>query len=161
MDMLASACDITKASFYHRYPNKIELTKDVLSWTHEKIAKSLFSIADDSLLDPESKLALMGEKASRLFQDGAIGCLMAVVAIDASYTNSELMEPIRAFLNEWAQAFSKVFSQQYGTTSELPLARQLVAEYEGAILMARIYDDSRIIDSVTERALQRLKAETA
>lgn len=41
MDMLAAACDLTKATFYHHYSNKDELMKDVLIWTHERIGKAL------------------------------------------------------------------------------------------------------------------------
>ncbi len=36
-------------------------------------------------------------------------------------------------------------------------ARQLVADYEGAILLARIYNDPSYIDAVTRRAIEQLK----
>ncbi len=104
MDMLSSACGLTKASFYHHYPNKEALLRDVLEWTHQRLAETLFSIAYDPLLTPRERLEKLGRKAARLFQDDSIGCLMGVVAVDASYGRSELMAPIRSFLDDWAQA---------------------------------------------------------
>lgn len=54
MEMLSSACGLTKASFYHHYPNKEALLRDVLEWTHQRLAETLFSIAYDPLLTPAS-----------------------------------------------------------------------------------------------------------
>lgn len=156
MDMLAKACDLTKATFYHHYSNKEELMKDVLMWTHERIGKSLFTIAEDESMSPTERLALMGKKSKKLFQDDSIGCLMGVVAIDATYTKAELMAPIRAFLDDWALALSKIFIRKLGKKEAQRTARQLVAEYEGAILMARIYNEPAMIDAVTQKALVRL-----
>ncbi|MNC83255.1 hypothetical protein D3C75_1371140 [compost metagenome] len=43
-----------------------------------------------------------------------------------------------------------------GEERAVQLGKQLVADYEGAILLARIYGDASLIDAVTERALGRL-----
>lgn len=159
MDALAAACGLTKASFYHHYPNKESLLRDVLAWTHERIGKALFAIAFDEELAPHERLAKIGHKAGKLFQDDAIGCLMAVVAVDATYGKSELMEPIRSFLDDWAAAFANLYRPDFGEEQAGELGRQLVADYEGAILLARIYNAPAYIDAVTRRALQQLQAQ--
>ncbi|UJJ32697.1 TetR/AcrR family transcriptional regulator [Halopseudomonas maritima] len=157
MDSLSAACGLTKASFYHHYPNKEALLRDVLSWTHERMREILFAIADDESMAPAERLQRMGSKAQKLFRDNTIGCLMGVVAVDATYARSELMEPIRAFMDEWAAALARIFSEQLPDTDAAKVGRQLVADYEGAILMARIYGDASYIDGVTERALTQLR----
>ncbi len=63
MEMLSSACGLTKASFYHHYPNKEALLRDVLEWTHQRLAETLFSIAYDPLLTPRERLEKLGRKA--------------------------------------------------------------------------------------------------
>jgi len=156
MDMLSGACGLTKASFYHHYPSKESLLRDVLEWTHQKIGKALFAVARDEKLSPTERLATMGRKAAKLFQDDAIGCLMGVVAVDASYGHEGLIEPIRAFMDDWADAFAQIFTESVGEERAMQLGKQLVADYEGAILLARIYGDASLIDTVTERALARL-----
>ncbi len=162
MDALSSACGLTKASFYHHYPNKEALLRDVLDWTHERLKQSLFSIAFDESLAPQERLTSMGRKAKRLFQDdSSIGCLMGVVAVDATYGKVELMEPIRRFLDDWTAAFAKLYSITHSPTEAHNLARQLVADFEGAILLARIYGDPSYIDAVTERGLRQLEPAAA
>ncbi|MNB95921.1 putative HTH-type transcriptional regulator YxaF [compost metagenome] len=158
MDALSSACGLTKASFYHHYPNKESLLRDVLGWTHERLKQSLFSIAFDENLAPQERLTSMGCKAKKLFQDDSIGCLMGVVAVDATYGKVELMEPIRLFLDDWTAAFAKLYSAGYSQEEAQRLARQLVADFEGAILLARIYGDPSYIDAVTERGLHQLES---
>lgn len=158
MDALSSACGLTKASFYHHYPNKESLLRDVLGWTHERLKQSLFSIAFDENLAPQERLTSMGRKAKKLFQDDSIGCLMGVVAVDATYGKVELMEPIRLFLDDWTAAFAKLYCAGYSQEEAQRLARQLVADFEGAILLARIYGDPSYIDAVTERGLHQLES---
>ncbi|MGE7955146.1 TetR/AcrR family transcriptional regulator [Pseudomonas sp. NPDC089530] len=158
MDVLAEACGFTKASFYHHYPNKESLLRDVLEWTHQSIGQALFATAFDEKLTPAERLTKMGRKAARLFQDDSIGCLMGVVAVDAAYGKSALMAPIRAFFDDWAQAFAQLFRDRFDEAQAMALGRQLVADYEGAILLARIYADPVYIEAVTQRALDSLKA---
>lgn len=158
MDELSSACGLTKASFYHHYPNKEALLRDVLEWTHERLKQTLFAIAVDEKMTARERLASMGRKAKRLFQDDSIGCLMGVVAVDATYGKVELMEPIRRFLDDWTAAFAVLYRTAYSEAEAHGLARQLVADFEGAILLARIYGDPSYIDAVTERGLRQLAA---
>lgn len=157
MDTLASACGLTKASFYHHYPNKESLLRDVLEWTHQIIKQTLFALAFDEKLAPGERLEKMGRKALRLFQGEATGCLMGVIAIDATYGKSELMQPIRNFLDEWAKTLAHLFASRFDEAQALAMGRQLVADYEGAILLARIYGDPGYIEQVTRRALVAFK----
>lgn len=63
------------------------MLRDVLKLTHEGMASGLFAIAYQDDLTPVERLEKMGRKASRLFQSDTVGCLMAVVGVDASYGN--------------------------------------------------------------------------
>jgi TetR/AcrR family transcriptional repressor of nem operon len=158
MDVLAAACGFTKASFYHHYPNKEALLRDVLDWTHQVISHTLFAVAFDEKLTPEERLTKMGRKAAKLFQQDSIGCLMGVVAVDATYGKSDLMTPIRSFFDAWSKAFAHLLKDRVDEAQALQTARQWVADYEGAILLARVYGDAAYIDAVTARAVQHLSA---
>lgn len=157
MDMLSNACGLTKASFYHHYPNKEALLRDVLEWTHEQVARSLFVIAYDDSLAALERLRKIGTKINRLFQDEVIGCLMGVVAVDASYMACDLMPPIRRFLEDWARALAHIYRSRFDEEEALRRGWQSVADYEGAILLARIQGDPWYIDAVTRRALEQMQ----
>lgn len=156
MDMLSTACGLTKASFYHHYPSKDGLLQDVLKWTHEGIAGVLFSIAYQEDLTPAERLEKMVRKAMPLFQSDTIGCLMAVVAIDASYGKPQLLAPIRAFFDEWANTFAHLYACCCDEQDALAWGQQLVADIEGAILLTRIQGGQGYLERVMARAVDQL-----
>lgn len=151
MDMLASACELTKASFYHHYPNKEALARDVLQRTHAIINETLFAIAYDTSLAPAERLARMNTKARKLFMEDSIGCLMGVITIDATYAVPELMPPIRQFIDDWTSALTQLLSSRLPEPQARQLARQSVADFEGAILLSRIDGNSECFDRVCQR----------
>lgn len=153
MDTLAAACDLTKASFYHHYPNKESLMSDVLKWTHERVNEAMFSIAYDQSQPELKRFQDMAKRAKGLFKEDGIGCLMGVIAIDATYALPNLMPQIRSFLDVWAQALAQLFMGTMNKAAALEYAQQTVSDYEGAILVGRIYGDFSCFDHVTERVL--------
>ncbi|MED7666690.1 TetR/AcrR family transcriptional regulator [Pseudomonas moraviensis subsp. stanleyae] len=153
MDALAQACELTKASFYHHYRSKESLMNDVLSWTHQQISERLFSIAYREDLSGAERFRLMARHSKKLFIEGAIGCLMGVIAVDAAYSVKALMPQIREFMGEWAAALANIFSEQVPSSTALEHGERAVADYEGAILLSRIHNDSSYIDRVSERWL--------
>ncbi|HEP8424946.1 TPA: TetR/AcrR family transcriptional regulator [Pseudomonas aeruginosa] len=151
MDALAGACGLTKASFYHHYPNKEALMGDVLVWTHEWVEEKVFSIAYDESRPILKRFQDMASKAKKLYKDESIGCLMGVIAVDATYSLPELMPKIRQFLDAWAEALAHLFESKMPKSAALKQAKQTVADYEGAILLSRIYGDFSCFDRATER----------
>lgn len=158
MDMLASACELTKASFYHHYPNKESLAREVLQRTHAIINDALFAIAYDSSLPPAERLARMNAKARKLFMEDSIGCLMGVITVDAAYAVPELMPPIRQFIDDWAAALAHLLAGRLPENDARQLAQQTVADFEGAILLSRIYGNDECFERVCERITGYLTA---
>ena len=151
MDMLASACELTKASFYHHYPNKEALARDVLQRTHAIVNDTLFAIAYDSSQTPAERLARMNAKARKLFMEDSIGCLMGVITVDASYAVPELMPPIRQFIDDWVAALAHLLGARLPENDARQLAQQTVADFEGAILLSRIYGNGECFERVCGR----------
>lgn len=152
MDTLAAACELTKATFYHHYPNKESLMGDVLRWTHNRIETAVFSIAYDESQSTSDRFKKMAKKSESLFKEDGIGCLMGVIAIDATYALPDLMPLIRAFLDSWADALAHLLMEEnMNKAVALRHAQQAVADYEGAILISRIYENFSCFDRVTER----------
>lgn len=156
MDALASACELTKASFYHHYANKESLLRDVLSWTHEQIASKLFAIAYKENIPAAERLAHMNRNAKKLFREDSVGCLMGVISIDATYAATGLMPLIRKFFDDWSAALEHIFSEHMPGDKARELASQTVADYEGAILLARVYENPVYFDRAGERAANYL-----
>lgn len=88
--------------------------------------------------------------------DGPIGCLMGVIAVDAPGASPKLLTAVQAFFDEWAQAFAHLYRCHWPAPQAERLGQQMVALYEGAILMARTYQDPQRIRQAGELALSWL-----
>ncbi|NNA01106.1 TetR/AcrR family transcriptional regulator [Pseudomonas lundensis] len=157
MGDLAQACGLTKASFYHHYRSKDVLLEQILIHTHESLRVTMFKVAFDDSLTPVDRLQLIGVKTRKLFSSGSIGCLMGVIAIDVAYSLPHLLVPIRLFMEEWALALAHIFIERFSPEEALAKARRAVADYEGAMLMARVSGELGPIDAVTDSAIAHFK----
>ena len=119
--------------------------------------EKVFSIAYDESRPVLKRFQDMASKAKKLYKDGSIGCLMGVISVDASYSLPELMPKIRLFLDSWVAALTHLFESRMPRPSALKQARQTVADYEGAILLSRIYGNFNCFDGATERVVALLR----
>lgn len=158
MDALAMACGLSKGAFYHHYSNKETLALEVLQWTHERVASRIFSIAYEDESDSANRLKRMHQKTKKLFGEDPSGCLMGIVSVDALHSVPGLMIEVRSFFAAWVGAFEHIYCKHHSAALSRSLAEQTVAEYEGAILMARIFEgrSNMLLDSVGARCLSHI-----
>lgn len=161
LETLAKACGLSKGSFYHYYSNKEMLAVDVLKWTHARIEARLFSIAYDESISPLERMERMNRKTLKLFSEEPSGCLMGIVSVDALHSVASLVPTIKAFFEAWTQALFHLLVQVHPMSQARELAEHLVADYEGAVLMDRLYSscNSRFLRRVGERAAAALNPE--
>ena len=95
------------------------------------------------------------EKA--LLSDGNI---MGNIGVETARVIPEFAEHIRDFYNEWMSAVENIFKEITNVEDAKKLAEQTVAEFEGAVMMSRIFKDSKFIKNAYERLLNRFAAYT-
>ncbi len=156
MEILAKACGLTKASFYYYYPSKEALLMDVLELTGQYLNSHLFKLDQQDELSISQQFELMHERAIRFFSDEVKGCLIGIISIEARYQSAEILEKIRAIFLDWEMAFYQLFKQQLTVHEAKILAKQSLADYEGAILMYRLNDELFYLDQVKQRILKQL-----
>lgn len=150
MAMLASACDLTKGAFYYEYQDKESLVADMLSYVHQLVDHKLFSLVYEAGT-VQMRYQRLHEQAVKFFSQGGMGCLMAVIGGEARYLSPSLLGLTRQFLSRWQQTMQVLFDEVYPKAQADALAKQSVADYEGAILLGRIYDDPSYLQAVYER----------
>lgn len=89
--------------------------------------------------------------ACKLFMKDSIGCLMGVITVDTAYAVPELMPPIRQFIDDWVAALTHLQAEHLTENDARQLAQQTVADFEGAILLSRIYGNGEFFAWVCER----------
>lgn len=97
------------------------------------------------------------ERAVQFFSYGVKGCLVGILSIEALYQSNDILEKIRAIFQDWEMAFYQLFKIQLTENEAKILAKQSLADYEGAILMYRLNDDLFYLDQVKQRILKQLQ----
>ncbi|MEZ5053686.1 MAG: TetR/AcrR family transcriptional regulator [Chitinophagales bacterium] len=153
---IAAACGLLKGSLYHYFPSKEALMSAVIQYAHEFFKKEVFSIAYDTNLTPQQRMEKMFKKSERaLVSDGNI---MGNIGVETARAIPEFAEHIRDFYTEWMGAVEFVFREITNEEDAKKLAEQTVAEFEGAVMMTRIFKDTKYIKNAYERLLNRFAA---
>ena len=158
MEMLAKACGLTKASFYYYYPSKEALLLDVLELTQHYLNSHLFKLNENTQISAAEYFDQMHTRAVQFFSYEVKGCLVGMLSLEARYHSADLLDKIRAIFQHWEMAFYQLFRLQLQEDEAKILAKQSVADYEGAILMYRLNDDLFYLDQVKQRILKQLAA---
>lgn len=156
MEILAQACGLSKASFYYYYPSKEALLMDVLELTRQYLNTHLFKLNQQDEISISQQFEQMHERAIQFFSDEVKGCLIGIISIEARYQSEQIVEKIRLIFQDWQMAFYQLFKMQLAEHEAQVLAKQSLADYEGAILMYRLNDDLFYLDQVKQRILKQL-----
>jgi AcrR family transcriptional regulator len=153
---IAEACGLLKGSLYHYFPSKEALMSAVIEYAHNYFKKEVFSIAYDPTLEPQKKMELMFKKSERaLLSDGDI---MGNIGVETARVIPEFSDHIRDFFSDWMKSVKTVFMEVANEKDAEKLAEQTVAEFEGAVMMARIYRDPKFVHNAYDRLMDRFAA---
>jgi len=155
---IASACGLLKGSLYHYFPSKEALMSAVIKYAHDYFKKEVFSIAYDTELSPQQRMEKMFKKSQKaLVSDGNI---MGNIGVETARAIPEFAEHIKDFYKEWINAVEFVFKEIASEEDAKKLAEQTVAEFEGAVMMSRIFKDTRFMKNAYLRLKSRFAAIT-
>lgn len=153
---IAEACGLLKGSLYHYFPSKEALMSAVIKYAHSYFQKEVFSIAYNAELTPQQKMEQMFKKSERaLLSDGDI---MGNIGVETARVIPEFAEYIRDFFSEWIKAVKTVFMEITNEEDAQKLAEQTVAEFEGAVMMSRIFRDPKFVHNAYDRLMDRFAA---
>lgn len=98
----------------------------------------------------------MFKKSERaLLSDGDI---MGNIGVETARVIPEFSDNIREFFEEWMVAVKTVFMEITNEEDAQKLAEQTVAEFEGAVMMSRIFRDPRFVHNAFDRLMDRFAA---
>lgn len=153
---IAEACGLLKGSLYHYFPSKEALMSAVIRYAHSYFQKEVFSIAKNPDLTPQQKMEMMFKKSERaLLSDGDI---MGNIGVETARVIPEFSDNIREFFEEWMVAVKTVFMEITNEEDAQKLAEQTVAEFEGAVMMSRIFRDPKFVHNAFDRLMDRFAA---
>ncbi len=155
---IAEACGLLKGSLYHYFPSKEALMQAVINYVHEYFRHKVFSIAYDESLSPQEKIELMFRKSEKSVLSFQGGDIMGNVGVETARVIPEFAGQIRDFFEEFITAVAVIFEDITDKEQARMLAEQTVAEFEGAVMMSRIFRDTRFVKNAFERLQRRFAA---
>jgi TetR/AcrR family transcriptional repressor of nem operon len=130
----------------------------VIEYAHNYFKKEVFAIAYDETLSPQQRMEKMFKKSERaLISEGNI---MGNIGVETARVIPEFSNHIRDFYTEWINAVAYIFKTVTDEADGQRLAEQTVAEFEGAVMMSRIFKDTKFIKNAYERLMNRFAAIT-
>jgi len=152
---LAAACGLLKGSFYYHFDSKEALLLAVLDHMNQYFEQQVFPLAYVPDTPPQQRLLLMFGRLQTFYGGDLMpGCIMGNLTLEtASQANLPFLPAIRRYFDGWIAALSHLLQTQYQPAQAQAQARRLVQDYEGALLMVRLYGDPSPVADTVRRAL--------
>ena len=149
---LANATGLTKGVFYHHFKNKEEIMQKVLEMSGQYFEHKIFSIAYESQIEPQTRLNRMFKEAFVAFTHESGGCLFANTVLETAHLESTFLPFLKAFFKQWEKALCFIFSSKHDKKTCTKIARQIIADVEGSLLLMQLYKDPDFLKQALKRA---------
>ena len=156
MARLAKECGLQKGSIYHYFKSKEILMEAVINLVHEKYREKVFIIAYQKNLSAKEKVESFIKFSENFFLDSNMGCLMGNIALETVNTQPVFAKSIKSFFEEWILAMAQIFEQKVGKERALELGKQCVLEWEGALMLKRVFNDNSYLVNAHKRLREQL-----
>jgi TetR/AcrR family transcriptional regulator, lmrAB and yxaGH operons repressor len=149
-----------KGSLYHFFPGgKEEMATAVLAHIDDWFQRNVYTPLRQAR-SPRAGLASMFDEVSRYFLSGRKVCLVGVFALGNE--RDRFSEAVAAYFRDWAAALTTTLES--GAMEAAParaLAEEVVGGIQGALVLARAWDDPQVFARMTQSLRERTLASVA
>lgn len=140
---ISAACGLLRGSLYHYFPSKEDLAREAMSHVDTVFKDAVFSIAEDETASPAERLERMGAATEAYFTARRGGCLLGNLALETLDTVPEFKPLIRRYFDRWIAAYTYIYEAGgMAPATAREEGRKAVALIQGALMMARVFDDT-------------------
>lgn len=157
MNDLAAEAGLLKGSLYHHFSSKEELMKSVIESLHDYYRREIFVIPAMDIPAIE-KVRAMIQASEEVFFNQRGGNFMTNIALETLNVVPEFTAMIRAFFRDWLGCIAAVYAEVVDHDRAMELARQTLAEIEGAVVMMEMFDEPAYLTEAHQRIIDRYEA---
>ncbi len=162
---LISATGLEKGGIYNHFGSKELLALEAYDYAMTRVTESL-ARSQDGATDAVDRLTRMIRAFARNARRPAIegGCPIMNTAIEADDTHSDLRDRARESMTLWHRLVGRIVKdgKAEGTLSSavdpFALASTITASLEGALMLARLYDDPAHMDRVVDHLINHVES---
>jgi TetR/AcrR family transcriptional repressor of nem operon len=159
MNDLAVACGLMKGSFYHYFESKETLMEAVLLYVADAMDKKVFVCANLKELSPKQRLEKMLYRLGKSLLNNEGGCIIGNTTLETCLHIPKFRDISKRIFDNWINAQTQIYAHVHPPETARLLAQQTVMEFEGAVMMAKLYNDIQFYKDCYNRALERLEVE--
>lgn len=154
--LISEATGLGKGSLYNFFPGgKEQMANEVLisidTWFNDKIYTPLRNASD-----PAKGISDMYAATSSYFRSGQRVCLVGVVALGAS--RDLFGEKVKVYFAGWVDALAVALRRLGDNKADARRkSEQAVLEIQGALVLARAFDDAKVFSRALKESEARLK----
>ena len=153
LSLIGEATRLGKGSLYHFFPGgKEEMAAAVIAHIDGWFEENVFVPLQDRA-DPQAGMERMLEATDNYFRSGRRVCLIGAFALDES--RDLFAKAIKSYFGRWVAHLAEALTRTGHSKAKADeLAEETVGAIQGALTLARAFDDA----AVFSRALQRARA---
>ncbi|WP_193088026.1 TetR/AcrR family transcriptional regulator [Advenella sp. FME57] len=157
---------IGKASIHHHFPSKADLVHTVVV-RHREQAREGLAALDRHINNPLAELKAYTDYWAKCIGDGTTPiCVCAMLAAELPMIPQEIADEVRGYFEEltnWLEAVldkGAKLGQFHLQESAFVEAQTFLSMVHGAMLTARVMNNSQAFEAISHAALSRLTAST-
>ena len=137
---LAKDCGLIKGSIYHHFKGKQELGLECLKYIHNYFNEEIFIHAYNLNLPVNERLNKTIDAIEVYFLHSEGGCLLGNWALEVINDIPEFKEEIQSYFTSWENTIFELLKMKFEDTKARQLAKEHVANTQGALMMMRLGD---------------------
>ena len=141
---ISKACGLVKGSLYHHFKGKQEIGIACLKYLHTHFNETVFIHAYDTSLTNKEQLNKLTNDVEAYFLNSEGGCLLGNWTLEVINDIPEFKLEIQAYFKSWEDAIFTIIQSHYAENEAREIAKQTVADTQGALMMMRLYNDTDI-----------------
>jgi len=159
---IAHALRIRKPSIHYHFATKADLGRALMARYRERFAAAL-AVINASTAPAPAKLRKYAELFRSVLEHGNRMCMCGMLAADFSTLPRTLRDSVRDFFSDneaWLEGVLKQGRAQRKLAFDGPargVAARILASFEGAMLVARSFEDTSRFDKIAGSVLDELK----
>ncbi len=155
LQQLADAAGLGKAGILHHFGSKAGVMRAVIAFAIDWYERKVLSIVDGEG-DLETRFEAFERKHFELclLNEGS-GCFFANSILETG-VDGEFAPELRQFHEKWLAAMQRLLMERFSEEEATERAYRLFADYQGSVLLFKLYRDPIHLERLIDRSLENL-----
>ena len=156
LQQLADAAGLGKAGILHHFGSKAGVMRAVIDYSVDWYERKVLSIIEEER-PLEDRLRAFIRKHFELCQlhDGS-GCFFANSILETG-VDGQFNDELRLFHEKWLAAMQRLLTERFPPEEATERAYRLFADYQGSVLLFKLYRDPVHLERLIDRTLHNLQ----